>query len=123
MYTKICPVCNSKFEAANPRYKYCSVDCRKAVEKEYQREKNRIYYNSTIGKAVHKRYYKLHYKPVDKCCQGCGTKLEDGRQSWCLDCLLQDYIKGSVKAIHRLNSRGFDKAMILEEIDFRGITI
>lgn len=122
MYTKTCPICGAEFEAANSRYKYCSDACRKEVENRRQTKRNNAEYYAA-HKHKRKLYYKQHYKPVEKNCQGCGKRLEDGRQSWCLDCLLDDYVNNKSRAaFQRLSCRGYDKAMIMEEINLRRAT-
>lgn len=66
-----------------------------------------------------------------KTCKVCGAKLPDGRQQFCLNCLLKDFIKAKeeskkahnhlVTAYARLRSRGLDKKLIELEIEEREI--
>ena len=64
-------------------------------------------------------------------CDKCGAELPHGRQQYCLNCLLKDYIKAKeegkkahnhlVTAYARLRSRGLDKELIELEIEEREI--
>lgn len=122
MYDKICPICSRKFQAVNPLYKYCSDKCRKKVEVLIKRKSALNYYRSTTGKIKRKQYYIQHHQPVIKYCKSCGKLLEDARQTWCIECLLSDYIYNkSAIAYQRLSCRGYDKAMILDEAETRGL--
>lgn len=123
MYTKICPICNCEFETPNNHYRYCSAECRKEHTRQYDKERAKIYYHSSRGTHNRKIYYKEHRKLVEKYCPDCGKRLEDGRQTWCLDCLLKDYATTeSPVAYKRLVCRGYDRELITEEINSRGIT-
>lgn len=123
MYNKVCKICGKEFQAVNKNYCLCSPECRKISERESHKDALRKYYATTLGKERSKRYYKEHRTLVNKQCACCGTKLDDGRQSYCLNCLLKDYRDNpSVISRKRLYSRGFDKAMIEEEIKERTVT-
>lgn len=118
MYTKNCPICGAEFETINSRYIYCSDACRKEADKRRCSKRNYNYH--LTHKYERHLYYKQHYEPVEKYCEGCGKRLDDGRQSWCLDCLLDDYINNKSKvAYQRLSCRGYDKISILQEISLR----
>ena len=122
MYDKICKVCGNSFQAVNSRYTICSDECRKKHNREQNRERNALYYKSAIGKYKHKKYNKEHYAYVNKHCAKCGDPLTDGRQSYCLDCLLRDYLYNNTATTRqRLYNRGYDTEMILTEIEERGI--
>lgn len=124
MYTKICPVCGMTFEAANSRYKYCSDECRKKRKYNANKAHLKEYYKTSRGIYARKTYYKKHHKPVEKYCADCGKKLDDGRQTWCLDCLLKDYAENNSHiAYQRLANRGYDRELIMEEINSRRTTI
>lgn len=95
LYTKICVACGKAFEAKAHNAKYCSLNCRKSATR-------------------------IKYEPVKNVCQTCGKQLPDGRQQWCIDCLLEDYKKTrSELAYNRLRNRGYDKEMIKEELKNR----
>lgn len=122
MYDKICPICSRKFQTVNPRYKYCSEKCREKAEVLRKRKSASTYYHTTTGKIKRKQYYIRHHQPVIKCCKSCGKLLDDARQTWCMECLLVDYIYNkSAIAYQRLSCRGYDKAMILEEAKIRSL--
>lgn len=122
MIDKICPICSRKFQTINPRYKYCSDECRGKAEVLRKRKSALNYYRSTTGKIKRKQYYIQHHQPVIKHCKSCGKSLDDARQTWCIECLLVDYIYNkSAIAYQRLSCRGYDKAMILEEAKTRGL--
>ena len=117
-----CRVCGKPFEANNPHYSMCSDECRKAARRAKSKEHSKIYYRTTHGKHMRHSYYRDHYVPVAKCCASCGTALEDGRQSYCLSCLLNDYINNkSPESKQRLYNRGFNSSMIHEELKLRGM--
>lgn len=118
MHDKICKVCGESFQTADTRRKYCSDKC----FKEHERERLAIFNRTSIGKFKRKQYRKEHYTPVGKCCVECGDPLTDGRQSYCLDCLLRDYLYNNTATTRqRLYNRGYDTEMILTEIEERGI--
>lgn len=109
MYNKICYVCGKPFQAANPRYNTCSAECR------------RIRHNAMIkewrSKTAYKKKYN-YYKPIEKLCAYCGDKLPDGRQTYCLKCLVKDYVQDkSFVAYQRLALRGFCKEDIFLEAE------
>ena len=113
---KECKWCGKAFEAVPPCKKYCCEECRKAVRKKYKRE--------------HPEQVKTYYKRKISYCKICGVELPHGRQQYCLDCLLKDYIKAKeeckkghnhlITAYSRLNSRGYDRELIEYEIEQRG---
>ena len=82
-------------------------------------------------KREHPEQVKTYYKRKISYCKICGVELPHGRQQYCLDCLLKDYIaakeeckKGHnhlVTAYARLNSRGYDRELIEYEIEQRGV--
>lgn len=120
MLTKNCAICGQEFLALNKNHKYCSDDCRKKgfiiVNKEY----NKQYRHSNAYHIYRELYYKRTHKYVVKHCKTCGKQLDNGRQSWCIDCLLDDYTKTKSKeAVLRLASRGYNKAAIMQQLKNR----
>lgn len=122
---KICKWCKKPFEPNAKHKKYCCVKCAKNGFEKKQRE-YRIENKEKIRERERKQYmHKISY------CKICGVKLPHGRQQYCLDCLLKDYIKAKeeckkghnhlITAYSRLNSRGLDKEMIEGECKERGI--
>ena len=113
---KECKWCGKAFEPVPPCKKYCCEECRKAVRKKYKRE--------------HPEQVKTYYKRKISYCKICGVELPHGRQQYCLNCLLKDYIAARkesrkahnhlITAYSRLNSRGLDKEIIEYEIEQRG---
>lgn len=111
---KECKWCGKAFEAVPPCKKYCCEECRKEVKKIYKREQVKTYYKR-----------KISY------CKICGVELPHGRQQYCLNCLLKDYIAARkesrkahnhlITAYSRLNSRGYDRELIEYEIEQRGV--
>ena len=123
MYDKICKVCGGSFKAVNNHYVICSEECRKKYLRDKSRIRSKIYYHTLHGKIQRKNWYKKNHTPVAKFCLSCGDPLPDGRQTYCIDCLLRDYKYGNrAVAAQRLACRGYDKEMILTEIEDRGIT-
>lgn len=117
MYNKVCKICGKEFQAINRNYCMCSPECRKISERESRRKSMRKYLATDLGKEISRLYYKKHRVLVNKKCVCCGTKLNDGRQTYCLECLLKDYRDNRTPiSIRRLYSRGFDKDMIEEEL-------
>lgn len=122
MYKLICRECGKPFDSPNPRYVTCSAECRDSYRRKQEKERMASYRETNANKRYRKIYYKEHYKYVNKTCKSCGDKLTDGRQSFCLTCLLIDYLHGDHNtARQRLACRGYDKAMILEELQNRNI--
>jgi hypothetical protein len=82
-----------------------------------QNAEDREYAEKAMAKR--KEYYKEHYKPTVHYCQVCGEPLPDGRQTYCLRCLVSTYMTAEQPykqiAYNRLALRGYDKAMILDE--------
>lgn len=95
---KICNICGKSYQSNYACSKYCSNNCRKIATRN-------------------------QYKSVKRKCDTCGDILPDGRQRWCIDCLLRDYKRNkSAQAYHRLENRGYTKESIILEIKKRGIT-
>ena len=117
---KECKWCGKAFEAVPPCKKYCCDECRKAGVKEVKK----------IYKREHPEKVKTYYKRKISYCKICGVELPHGKQQYCLDCVLKDYIKAKeenrkthehlVTAYARLSCRGYDKEMIEYEIEQRG---
>ena len=94
---KVCNICGKPYSSDHVKSKYCSHNCYKTA-------------------------MRMKYKPIVARCRTCGVALPDGRQWWCLDCLLRDYKQNkSLQAYHRLQNRGYDKELVLLEIKRRGI--
>ena len=94
-YTKICATCGVRFLSENYNRKYCSQKCSK-------------------------QSYRIRQDVPNKYCCNCGVQLSDGRQQWCLNCLLDDYKNTrSSLSYKRLTNRGYDKEMIEEELKNR----
>ena len=117
MYTKTCIICEQKFYTNNHCVKYCSDKCRaegdvlrrKAYSKQYRKTSHYLSYK--------KNYYKNKYQPVIKYCKICGNKLNDGRQTYCINCLFDDYARTkSNAAFMRLANRGYNKSLIMKEL-------
>lgn len=75
---KICPVCNSFFEAKNKRQIYCSEHCRKVHHKLVYYDANRkVKYNNLNGKIIRKFICRNCYKMVVV------TDKKDKRKKFC----------------------------------------
>ena len=117
VYSIKCKVCGKEFQARNPKYCYCSEKCRTDGLRQVCREHTYRWNQSDRCKEVRKSYYLRTRTLVDKFCAVCGVKLPDGRQTYCLECLLKDYRDThSQISIRRLYSRGFDIQMINEAV-------
>lgn len=113
---KLCKWCGKAFDPVPPCKKYCCEECRKAVRKKYKRE--------------HPEQVKTYYKHKISYCKICGVELPHGKQQYCLNCLLKDYIAAKkesrkahnhlITAYSRLNNRGYDRELIEYEIEQRG---
>lgn len=106
------------FEPVPPCKKYCCDECRKAGRKE-------------VKKIYKREQVKTYYKRKISYCKICGVELPHGKQQYCLNCLLKDYIKAKeeckkghnhlITAYSRLNNRGYDRELIEYEIEQRGV--
>ncbi len=116
---KICKWCKKPFEP-NPKHrKYCCEACKKAGTKKVQRN-YRIKNTDIIRQKAAARYIrKISY------CEICGVELPHGSQKMCLECLLKSYKGNDAEKYRRargiLNCRGYDKKMIEDECEERGI--
>ena len=117
MYTKVCTICGQKFDTNSHCSKYCSDKCRtegnalrhKAYNKQYRKTPHYLSYKID--------YHKNKYQPVIKYCKICGDKLNDGRWAYCINCLLEDYLRTKSKvAFMRLANRGYNKSLIIKEL-------
>lgn len=117
MYDKVCTVCGKPFQAVNSRYCICSPECRKKRDREIKKRDAKGRYEA--NKNYLKKYYREHYVPVTKKCECCGADLPDGRQSFCLRCLVYNFMNGEGvvrrKAYSRLALRGYTKSDIISE--------
>lgn len=116
---KICKWCGKAFEPNSKHKKYCCVECAKNGMKKNQRE-YRIENKEKIRDRERKRYiHKISY------CKICGVKLPHGRQKTCLECLLKSYKGNDIEKYRRardiLYCRGYDRKMIEDECEERGI--
>ena len=94
-YNFKCVVCGRSFKSFCHNAKYCTIKCRNEILK---RKRN----------------------PKRKFCSTCGKELADGRQTWCLECLLLDYQNThSSISYKRLCNRGYDRIIIEEELKKR----
>ena len=113
MHNKICVICNKPFTTINSRYKTCSPNCRDAYDKEYRRRYDK--YRRDAGLVP---YY---YVRVTKQCKLCDTRLPDGRQTYCLRCLVNGFVHGDTnfreKCRGLLNCRGYSVEDIWDEAD------
>lgn len=119
MYDKECVVCGKPFQAANPRYCICSPECRKVRDREIKRRDAAKRYEA--NRKYLQKYYREHYVPVTKSCQSCGDPLPDGRQTYCLRCLVYAFMhcEGEARraAYSRLALRGYTKSDIISEAE------
>ena len=119
MYDKICVVCGKPFQAPNPRYIVCSDECRKVRSRYLQHKKAKNRYERE--KAHRQKYDRERYTPVVKFCHSCGDVLPDGRQTFCLRCLVNDFMHGDYEhrrsAYRRLALRGYTKVDIISEAE------
>ena len=122
MYNKVCKVCGTPFEAINSHYCICSDKCRKIIHNRKTNEYAKVYNKSSRGKRLRHNYYMVHRQLVDKHCVRCGTKLNDGRQSYCLSCLFKDYLENKcAKTRQRLYNRGYTVKMLEEQFPTNNI--
>ena len=111
---KICEICNAEFEATRVFTKYCP-DCRLNA----YRDNTKIWQKNNPDKIREARRRKYL---VEVFCATCGEKLPNGKQVFCLNCLLKDYkYNYSQKAAARLCCRGFNSKEIWDMIKERGI--
>lgn len=116
MIKKSCCICGHSFQAKSANVYCCSPECSKERRRQYQSRYRR-------GSEYWAKYYpQLHAKVrIIKYCKICSHELPHGKQTYCLDCLLKMYLNDNKhEALHILGSRGYDKAMIKEELKQRG---
>lgn len=115
MRTNTCIICGNDFEAVSLNSKYCSDTCRKIGKARISKRYNDKHRKTAAYYINRETYRKNTYHYAVKYCKSCGKKLNDGRQTWCLDCLLDDYVNTKSRiALIRLTNRGYNKARILE---------
>lgn len=113
MISNMCIVCGKEFEAKQRNYTLCSAECRQ-IQKKANRER---YKHTDKYREKIKERCKKHY--VTKNCEFCGERLPNGKQKYCLDCLLSRFKAGDTNATHTLNSRGYSVKEIWQEIKSR----
>ena len=125
---KLCKWCKKPFEPDYSYRKYCCPECAEAEQRRYQKEYKLK--NADKIKKKQLEYRKKHYKRKISYCKICGVELPCGKQQYCLDCLLKDFMKAKeeskkahthlVTAYSRLHCRGYDKKTIETEIEKKG---
>ena len=86
-------------------------------------------YQNYGGSARHRISLSFHQKRMifyqKSYCKICGVKLPHGSQKFCLECLLKSYKGDDIEkyrhARNILYCRGYDRAMIEDECEERGI--
>lgn len=126
---KLCKWCKKPFEPDSKHKKYCCEECAEAGQRRYKKEYKLK--NTDKIKKKQLEYYKKHYKCKISHCKICGAELPHGKQKYCLDCLLKDFIKAKEEskkahthlftAYNRLHCRGYDKEAIETKIEERGL--
>lgn len=118
-YEIVCKICGKPITTINPRYTICSDECRKINN--YQNGRNWALNNPGKISAKSKKYHEKHYARQVHYCKKCGGKLENNRQSYCMDCLLDAYQQKRTHswALSVLSCRGLDKEAILLAIEER----
>lgn len=119
---KKCVICGKLFEPKQSNYTTCSKECSIANA----RFRSKAWLKTDVGakkmKEYQRRYRKAHQGENTKVCKTCDKPLENGNQTYCLNCLLKDYkYNNSHTAIRRLNNRGISAKDAREEIRLRGI--
>lgn len=118
-YEIVCKICGKPITTINPRYTICSDECRKINNR--QNGRNWALNNPGKISAKSKKYHETHYISQVHYCKKCGGKLENNRQSYCMDCLLDAYQQKRTHSWAQsvLLSRGYDKEAVLFEIEER----
>lgn len=113
MFEKECRICGKSFQTKNKNAVCCSHEC--------------SIINQKLWAKQHPEYFKEYYPKrhtkirVIKYCKICNEELPNAKQTYCLDCLLKKYMyEDKHKALHILGCRGYDKAMVHEELKQRG---
>ena len=120
---KACKWCGKEFESYHCACKYCCKECAKKAHKR-QMADWQVLHREERAKSGKRRY---NEKKIKKKCRTCGVELPNNSQKWCLDCLLKEYIKsiGTSQEHQRITvilaSRGYNKEMIMNEIEERKI--
>lgn len=96
--SKVCPWCNTRFQASSGKQKYCSSACAKNAE--YQRRKSHqricaICYDTFTAESNCQKYCKActaspfwrkSVKEEAEACISCGVLLPEGRKGYCTEC-------------------------------------
>lgn len=116
MVEKSCCICGKLFQAKAVNIQCCSSQCKT----EKRKQSNMRYKKGSEYWAIH--YPQLYAKRrIIKYCKICNCELPNGKQSYCIECLLKEYFQGNKqKAFHILSCRGYNTIMINEEIKQRG---
>jgi predicted nucleic acid-binding Zn ribbon protein len=113
VYNKICVICAKPFTTHNSHYKTCSPQCSVAYDKEYRKAYDK--YRRDAG-LIPNRYVK-----VVRHCKLCNNRLPDGRQTYCLYCLVDGFVHGDKdfrkKCGGILNCRVYSVEDIWDEAD------
>lgn len=119
-----CKICGKEFNARQSNHTLCSDECRKENRK-------RVWQKIKADPYLHKQHKiqankyniakrKANPKPHKRCIQ-CGGDTGSYYAKYCLDCLLDNYLKSPNRVnCSRLNNRGYDKAEIMFELELRG---
>lgn len=124
MLEKCCKICGKPFLAKQQNYTICSDECRKEARRRYYYE-NADYCNQRrkiLYKKRNEERKKLYWEKYRriKYCKICNCELPNGKQAYCMDCLLNMWETGDrPHALHILSCRGYDTSMIVEEVNRR----
>lgn len=119
-----CKICGKEFNAHQSNYTLCSDECRKE-------NRRRVWQKIKADPYLHKQHkiqankYKIAKRKANpkqhKRCIQCGCDTGSYYAKYCLDCLLDNYLKSPNGVNYsRLNNRGYDKAEIMFELELRG---
>lgn len=122
-----CKICGREFNARQSNYTLCSDACRKENRKRtWQKIKNDPYLHEKHRLQENKRNKAIREanpKPHKKCIQ-CGGDTGSYYAKYCIDCLLNNYFDNpNAVNFNRLHNRGFDKELITEETEIRGVAM
>lgn len=120
-----CKICGAEFIQKQSNYTICSDECRKINMKEWQKQWDK---RNPERKIIHNKNYRLkkfgyNKNRIGKKCRICNEVLKKACQTYCVKCILKNWKYSDKKTRwgNMMLCRGYDKEMMLDEIERLGI--
>lgn len=123
-----CKICGREFNARQSNYTLCSDECRKENKRENSKrawqEIKADPYLLQRRRLQEREHSRAKYSKSHKKCIQCGGDTGSYYAKYCIDCLLNNYFDNpNAVNLNRLHNRGFDKELITEEAEIRGVAM